>query len=212
MSTSWPQHNFKQTTTSNLPRFGGKKTKCEENLHQIDSTENRKPDFTRNYSSKKYATYTPFGAESVLKKCNTSRKTSNPFAGRLDTLTYKHAKNSKEKKSKSINSKKWTTGGILTSIKKRDNIHKRYLKCKNPINKEALFQQYKQYRHVIVTLCKRNKSLYYQHPFQEHKSNLKKVWSGIKSKIHCKDVPSSMKINNKLVHNTEVCLGLYRSL
>ena len=99
-------------------------------------------------------------------------------------------------------SKPWISQGILTSIKKRDYIFKLYIKSKNPIEKSSLEIQYKQYRNIIVSLCRRSKKNYFSKYFQEHKKNIQKIWQGVKSIISTKppqsSTPSSININNTL--------------
>lgn len=132
------------------------------------------------------------------------------FIETIDSLTHKHAPlhTPRKRSSNLISSKNWMTGGILTSIKKRDNIHKRYLKCKDACMKENILYQYKQDRNLIVTLWRNSKSSFHKSYFQEHKSNLKKVWNGIKSVINCNkantDAPTSMIINNKHTSNPDI--------
>ena len=47
-------------------------------------------------------------------------------------------------------SKPWITQGILTSIKKRDQIHKLFIKSKNTADKLTLETEFKKYHNLIV--------------------------------------------------------------
>ena len=46
-------------------------------------------------------------------------------------------------KSKEAPKRPWMTKGILKSISKRDNIHKKYVRSKNEVNKVALYENYR---------------------------------------------------------------------
>ena len=58
-------------------------------------------------------------------------------------------------------SKPWITQGLLTSIKKRDQIHKLFIKSKDLQEKLILEKQFKKYRNLIVHLCRRSKKNYF---------------------------------------------------
>ena len=106
------------------------------------------------------------------------------------------------KKQTKTMSKPWITHGILTSIKRRDKIHKLFIKSKDPLEKLAFEHQFKQYRNLIVRLCRRSKKNYFSDYFKQHSKNIKKVWQGIKSIISTKPTqngsPSSININGTL--------------
>ncbi len=60
----------------------------------------------------------------------------------------------------------------------------------------------KKTRNLIITLIRNSKRNYYNYYFQEHKSNLKKTWEGIRDIVKvskkCRMTPTQLLYNNKL--------------
>ena len=82
--------------------------------------------------------------------------------------------------------KPWVTGGILTSIRRRDKLLKKYIRTKNPIRKQIIHNEYKLLRNQILELTRTSKKNFYQNYFNENNNNLRKVWLGIKEIINIK--------------------------
>ena len=82
--------------------------------------------------------------------------------------------------------KPWITPGIITSISKRDFLHRKFINAKNVDDKARYLALFKTYRNQIVTLCRQSKSAYYTRYFTRHSQNLKKVWSGVRDIISSK--------------------------
>ena len=80
--------------------------------------------------------------------------------------------------------KPWITKGLLTLIKKKNQIYKKFCKAKNDQNKYTLHEEFKKYRNTTLKVRKINKSKHYQTFFSEDKKNFKKTWEGIKSIIN----------------------------
>ena len=78
----------------------------------------------------------------------------------------------------------WITRGILVSMKKRDNLYKLLSSEKDQNKKHEIFEIYKQYRNLIVTLLKQSKKNYYSSYFVENQNNIKKTWDGIRGIIN----------------------------
>ena len=101
-------------------------------------------------------------------------------------------------------SKPWISQGILTSIKKRDQLFKLFIKSKNPIEKSTIEKQYKQYRNLIVCLCRRSKKNYFSHYFKEHSKNIQKIWQGVINQLFLHNLPKvvhhPLSISIKLFH------------
>ena len=76
------------------------------------------------------------------------------------------------------------TPGIQKSMKVKDRLHKKFLRAKDPIRKDALHNEVKQYRNYINILTRNSKVNHYQKFFQDHKKNLHKTWQGIKMIIN----------------------------
>jgi hypothetical protein len=104
------------------------------------------------------------------------------------------------KKELKLEAKPWITPGILTSIKRRDTLLKKFIACPEGDRKNLLHSQYKILRNRIVALLKLSKKNHYQEYFTKNSADIKKTWKGIKSVINIKaaseSLPSSMIINN----------------
>ena len=81
-------------------------------------------------------------------------------------------------------SRPWITNGILKSIKDRDFTHKTFLKEKDIKQKEDIFNNYKIKRNLIKILIRQSKRDYYIAFFEEHKSDTKKTWEGIRNIVN----------------------------
>ena len=68
------------------------------------------------------------------------------------------------------------------SVKIRDNLFQQFKSTKSADD----FMLYKQFRDRIVNKIREIKKSYYHHYFDEHKSNMKMLWNGIKSIITLK--------------------------
>ena len=103
--------------------------------------------------------------------------------------------------------KPWITLGIRNSIKRRDNLHKRYIKAKDNETKNNYHAQYKELRNMIVTLCRESKKAYYQRFFNDNANNIKNTWKGINQIINIKSKKSnqisSLIINNELITDSK---------
>ena len=69
-------------------------------------------------------------------------------------------------------------------MKVKDRLQKKFLRVKDPIRKDALHNEVKQYRNYINILTKSNKANHYQKSSQDHKINLCKTWEGVKMIIN----------------------------
>ena len=84
------------------------------------------------------------------------------------------------KKEVSLKQRPWITTGILISMKKRDCLYKDMAKETNNHNKVILTNLYKYHRNKIVSLIRVSKKKYYSDFFEEHNTNIKKTWEGIR--------------------------------
>jgi hypothetical protein len=111
----------------------------------------------------------------------------NVFYSHMSNLMDRHVPLVKlTKKQIKTNCKPWITTGIIKSINKRDILLKQYIKSKIPSKKTLLYNQYKKYRNLLVSLCKRSKSNYYSTYFQSNLGNIKKIWQGVNNLISSK--------------------------
>ena len=83
--------------------------------------------------------------------------------------------------------KPWITKGILKSLKKRSDLHSRYLRAKNLCNEQLLFQRFKMYRNMLVTLIRNSKQNYYSKYFSDNVKNLRQTWKGINNILQIKN-------------------------
>ena len=84
------------------------------------------------------------------------------------------------KKDMKTQSKQWITKGILTSIRKKAQIHSKLLKSKDQTRKEALNREYKIYKNRLTNITKKSKENYYKQYVIDNKNNLINVWKGFK--------------------------------
>ncbi|XP_065679802.1 uncharacterized protein LOC136094122 [Hydra vulgaris] len=129
---------------------------------------------------------------------------TSKFLDIVKRLLDKHApfKMFNKKATKSL-SKPWITNGIITSIKIKNKLHKKYIKCKL-----KYFQKFKYYRNQISNLLRYSKKTYYSTYFNQNLNNLKNTWKVIKSIISIKSKNSnnidSLNINNKTIINKKI--------
>ena len=81
-------------------------------------------------------------------------------------------------------SKPWITHGIRCSIKIKNNLYKKYIKCRSVY----YHQKFKLYRNRVNRLIK---SDYYNNYFISNKTNLRNIWRGIKQIMNLKPMGGS---------------------
>ena len=86
------------------------------------------------------------------------------------------------KREQRLNQRPWITRGILNSMKIRDSLYKKMSKKDiNPQLKSVIFDKYKKYRNLLVTLQRKSKQNHYKTYFENNKSDIKKTWKGIQN-------------------------------
>ena len=88
--------------------------------------------------------------------------------------------------------KPWITHGILKSLKKRSDLHSRYLRAKDPERKQLIYHRFKIYRNMLVKLIKKSKENHFSKYFSDNVKNLRQTWKGIKSIIQNKNNAESL--------------------
>jgi len=95
--------------------------------------------------------------------------------------------------------KPWITKGILKSIAKRDFFFRKFVRSKTLDSKTLYHNQFKRYRNMIVSLCRRSKTNHFANYFDIHSNNVQKIWQGVRDIISLKSSkslkPISLKIN-----------------
>ena len=97
------------------------------------------------------------------------------------------------------------TQGLQNSIKKKNNIYSKFVKCKNQKLKEFYHNNYKIYRNLLSTLLKRAKEKYFTKFFNKYIKNITKTWIRIKSLVSMKhknnDTPSIIRNDKKYIND-----------
>ena len=126
----------------------------------------------------------------------------NSFYDKLSNLVDTHVPSKRmTPKEIKLRSKLWINLKIIKLIKYRDRL-KRKMKHKFTIENEYL---YKKFRNRVASELKASYKLYYHKFFEEHKCNMKMLWSGIRSIINLRqnDSPSfsQLIVNGKKVND-----------
>ena len=106
--------------------------------------------------------------------------------------------------------KPWITTGILTSIKRKDDLYHKYIHCKNINIKAGIHIEYKSLKNRITSLIYFSKKEHYTKYFNQYSKDIKKIWIGIKNIINIKTKdqgsPNCIEVNNELItDNKEIC-------
>ena len=104
---------------------------------------------------------------------------------------------------KTKNNKQQITSGIATSIKKKNNLYKKFCQAKDSKKKEELHILCKAYKNLTTNLTRRSKESHFKNFSQENKRNSFKIWQGIKEIINLnsqpKFTPNCPKTNHTLM-------------
>ena len=90
--------------------------------------------------------------------------------------------------------KPWVTFGLLNSMRRRDKLLKKYIRTKNALNKQEIYNEYKSLRNKILELTRTSKKKFYQNYFNDNNKNLRKVWQGIKQIINTKNMSNDSPV------------------
>ena len=142
---------------------------------------------------------------------NDANKSFNQFLNQVNSIIDKYMPlkkiSNKEFKRKF---KPWITKGILKSIQRKNELFRKYIKCKNETTRNANHQEYKELKNLLNVTIKNSKKNYYKQYFSNNSSNLRQLWIGIKDIINIKsksnDVPSCLQVGNNVITETkEIC-------
>ena len=78
------------------------------------------------------------------------------------------------KRERGLQQRPWITKGILISMQIRVKLYKNASRTVNPIEKRNIFDRFKKYRNLIVTLQRKSKSNYFSNYFNKHKCDVNK--------------------------------------
>ena len=80
--------------------------------------------------------------------------------------------------------KPWLAKGIMTSVKKKNILYRKFVRARRVEEKTVIYNQFKTYRNIKNKLTKISKGNRYQKYFHEPKKNMLKTWEGIESIIN----------------------------
>ena len=125
---------------------------------------------------------------------DTSKSSDNFFTVVNDLLdTYAPYKKLSLREIK-LKNKPWLTKGILTSIKAKNRLYRKFSPSKDEAIKTDLHNKFKNYRKHLNKITRLSKANYYRNFFEENKKNMLKTWNGIKQIINI-DKKSTKRIN-----------------
>ena len=97
--------------------------------------------------------------------------------------------------------KPWINDHILNMIKVKNNKFRKFLKCKDPIQKDHLNSEYKSLKNDVTDLARSRKKEYYAKYFVENKNNLQRIWKGIKEVINIKKNCKTSQLASRMKHH-----------
>ena len=93
--------------------------------------------------------------------------------------------------------KPWISNNILSKIRAKNQVFRKYIRSKNPTAKAEHYAAYKDLKNEITALTRSSKKEYYKKYFSTNKNNIQKIWKGIKEIINIKsknfDHPTCLK-------------------
>ena len=136
-------------------------------------------------SSKYISDFSQINWEQIsYKEENDVNFSMNEYLSKIDRLLDTHAPIKKlNKKELKFLTKPWITQGLQNSVKKKNNIYSKFVKCKNNILKEFHCNSYKNYRNLLSTLLKEK---HFTNFFNDNIKDIKKTWKGIKPLVSMK--------------------------
>ena len=128
--------------------------------------------------------------------------TFDNYLNTLNALINSHGPLKKlNKKQRKFQQKPWVTRGIQNLIHKENRLFKKYIKCNNHNNKNALHNEYKAHRNKLSSLMKQSKKFYYANYFKNSIKDMKTTWKGIKSIISLKAKKSTFSVVLQQISN-----------
>ena len=145
-------------------------------------------DWKKFESSKCISDFNQINREQILYNENIEVNFSmNQYLWKIYSLLDTHVPIKKlSKKELKFSTKPWITQGLQNSIKKKNNLYSKFVKCENKILKELHHSSYKNYRNLLSTLLKRATEKYFTNFFNENIKNIKETRKGIKTLVSMK--------------------------
>ena len=158
------------------------------NIRKRDKSNFNREDFILDYLSINWDAILDLGKNDV-------NHSMNGFMNEMNVLLDKHMPLKKISRVEfKRRFKPWITNNILTKIRNKNSIFKKFVTCKDNAKKEEYKKQFSTLKNEITLLIKESKKTYYNNFFTNYRENLQKIWSGIKNIINVKsknfDVPT----------------------
>ena len=110
------------------------------------------------------------------------------FDQKMNDILDKHVPLKKKKKELRLRTKPWITHGLIKSIKRHDNLLRKFIKTKDIGKKNDIHSRYKILRNQIVAITRKSKKLHFQKYFFDNAKNIRKTWTGIKNIINIRAI------------------------
>ena len=107
------------------------------------------------------------------------------------------------KRNLKLRMKPWINGKIQKLMFNRDKLFKKMIKNPTPENK-YLYEKYSKFRNRVVSEQCKSKIKYYQNYFEKHKTNMKMLWTGIKSIVNVKSKTQFSPISHLVNNGTRI--------
>jgi len=158
------------------------------NIMKRDRSNFNREDFILDFLAKDWDAILELGKNDV-------NHSMNGFMNEMNALLDKHMPLKKISKIEfKRRFKPWITNNILTKIKSKNSLFKKFVTSKDNAQKDEYKRLFSTSKNEITLLIKESKKAYYNNFFTRYRENLQKIWSGIKSIINIKsknfDVPT----------------------
>ena len=101
----------------------------------------------------------------------------------------------------------WITKGLLKSLRTKNKLYTKYIKCLSPTEKLVKENNFKIYRNIYNKLIKKAKEIHWHNAFQQSKGDIKETWRNINSLLgrHIKKrtFPDQFKNDTELFNTTK---------
>ena len=99
--------------------------------------------------------------------------------------------------------KPWIDPSVTTKIREKNSLLKKISKCKDLARKEQLRIEFKTIRNNVNFMLGEKKKEYFKNYFIKYKTNVIKVWPGIKGIINVKgeniNCPTSIEVDGSII-------------
>ena len=192
--------NITSSISDHFPQF------CQTNIFECSKNENNIK-YARNFKNFKECEFLEelqnIEWTDVTENGNNTNTSFDIFLAKIEYLLDIMAPVRKmTKRELGLQKRPWITKGILTSMRKRDQLYKNASITVDPIQKSNIFKRFKKYRNLIITLQRKSKGNYFLEYFSKYQNNMKKTWDGIRNVLNVSKKKSTMI--NQLLHKNKI--------